>query len=87
MGATLDDIGKWRWGLNVVSGWSEREFDMMGIEVLPHTERYERTAACIEIIKGLCTCEPGTFSHESKWYRIREDVAVNNAATDGGKVS
>src|ERR1700687_253865 len=44
MGATLDHIGKGRWGLNVVSGWSEREFGMMGIEVLPHTERYERTA-------------------------------------------
>ncbi len=72
MGATLDHIGKGRWGLNVVSGWSEREFGMMGIEVLPHTERYERTAAYIEIIKGLWTCEPGTFNHESKWYRIRD---------------
>jgi FMNH2-dependent dimethyl sulfone monooxygenase len=71
MGATLDHIGKGRWGLNVVSGWSEREFGMMGIEVLPHTERYERTAAYIEIIRGLWTCEPGTFNHESKWYRIR----------------
>ena len=72
MGATLDHIGKGRWGLNVVSGWSEREFGMMGIEVLPHTERYERTAAYIEIVKGVCTCEPGTFNHESKWYRIRD---------------
>ena len=71
MGATLDHIGKGRWGLNVVSGWSEREFGMMGIEVLPHTERYDRTAAYIEIIKGLWTAEPGTFNHESKWYRIR----------------
>jgi FMNH2-dependent dimethyl sulfone monooxygenase len=71
MGATLDHIGKGRWGLNVVSGWSEREFGMMGIEVLPHAERYERTGAYIEIIKGLWTCEPGTFNHESKWYQIR----------------
>jgi dimethylsulfone monooxygenase len=71
MGATLDHIGKGRWGLNVVSGWSEREFGMMGIEVLPHGERYARTAAYIEIVKGLWTCEPGAFEHESKWYRIR----------------
>jgi alkanesulfonate monooxygenase SsuD/methylene tetrahydromethanopterin reductase-like flavin-dependent oxidoreductase (luciferase family) len=71
MGATLDHIGKGRWGLNVVSGWSEREFGMMGIEVLPHAERYERTAAYIEVIKGLWTSEPGTFNHESKWYHIR----------------
>src|ERR1700722_18588994 len=72
MGGTLDHIGNGRWGLNVVSGWSEREFGMMGIEVLPHTERYQRTAAYIEIIKGLWTTEPGTFNHESKWYRIRD---------------
>lgn len=71
MGATLDHIGKGRWGLNVVSGWSEREFGMMGIEVLPHAERYQRTAAYIEIVKGLWTCEPGTFNHESTWYRIQ----------------
>jgi dimethylsulfone monooxygenase len=71
MGATLDHIGNGRWGLNVVSGWSEREFGMMGIEVLPHAERYQRTAAYIEIIKALWTLEPGTFNHESKWYRIR----------------
>lgn len=70
MGATLDHIGNGRWGLNVVSGWSEREFGMMGIEVLPHAERYQRTEAYIEIIKGLWTCEPGAFEHESKWYRI-----------------
>jgi FMNH2-dependent dimethyl sulfone monooxygenase len=51
MGTTLDHIGHGRWGLNVVSGWSEREFGMMGIEVIPHAERYQRTAAYIEILK------------------------------------
>jgi alkanesulfonate monooxygenase SsuD/methylene tetrahydromethanopterin reductase-like flavin-dependent oxidoreductase (luciferase family) len=72
MGATLDHISNGRWGLNVVSGWSEREFGMMGIEVLPHDERYARTEAYIEIVKGLWTCEPGSFDYDSKWYRIRE---------------
>jgi alkanesulfonate monooxygenase SsuD/methylene tetrahydromethanopterin reductase-like flavin-dependent oxidoreductase (luciferase family) len=71
MGATIDHISNGRWGLNVVSGWSEHEFGMMGIEVLPHAERYQRTEAYIEILKGLLTSEPGTFDHESKWYRIR----------------
>jgi dimethylsulfone monooxygenase len=71
MGATIDHISNGRWGLNVVSGWSEHEFGMMGIEVLPHAERYQRTEAYIEILKGLWTSEPGTFDHESKWYRIR----------------
>jgi dimethylsulfone monooxygenase len=71
MGATIDHISSGRWGLNVVSGWSEHEFGMMGIEILPHAERYRRTEAYIEILKGLWTSDPGTFNHESQWYRIR----------------
>ncbi len=70
MGATLDHIGQGRWGLNVVSGWSEREFGQMHIPVLPHDERYRRTAAYIEILKGLWTSEPETYSHHSDWYDI-----------------
>ncbi len=72
MGATLDHMSQGRWGLNVVSGWSEREFGMMGIEVMPHAERYQRTAAYIEILKGLWTCEPGAFSYDSPWYHITD---------------
>jgi alkanesulfonate monooxygenase SsuD/methylene tetrahydromethanopterin reductase-like flavin-dependent oxidoreductase (luciferase family) len=72
MGGTLDHIGNGRWGLNVVSGWSEHEFSMMGIEVIPHDERYRRTEAYVEILKGLWTSPPGTFNHESKWYRITD---------------
>jgi dimethylsulfone monooxygenase len=72
MGGTLDHIGNGRWGLNIVSGWSEREFSMMGVEVIPHDERYQRTEAYVEIIKGLWTSPPGTFNHESQWYRITD---------------
>ena len=71
MGGTLDHIGQGRWGLNIVSGWSEREFHQMGIEVIPHEERYARAEAYTEIIKGLWTSEPETFSYESKWYTIK----------------
>jgi FMNH2-dependent dimethyl sulfone monooxygenase len=72
MGATLDHMSHGRWGLNVVSGWSEREFGMMGIEVMPHAERYQRTAAYIEILKGLWMCEPGSFSYDSPWYHVTD---------------
>jgi alkanesulfonate monooxygenase SsuD/methylene tetrahydromethanopterin reductase-like flavin-dependent oxidoreductase (luciferase family) len=72
MGGTLDHIGNGRWGLNVVSGWSEREFGMMGVEVIPHDERYQRTEAYVEILKGLWTSAPGTFNHRSKWYHITD---------------
>ena len=71
MGATLDHIGNGRWGINIVSGWNAHDFAMMGVELLPHAERYARTADFIAILKGLWTEEPGTFDYDSKWYRIR----------------
>ncbi|MEN9727982.1 MAG: hypothetical protein RL434_2348 [Pseudomonadota bacterium] len=70
MGATLDHISKGRWGINLVSGWSKEEFGMMGLDILPHAERYQRTRAFIEILKGLWTQPPGSFNHESPWYRV-----------------
>jgi len=71
MGATMDHMSNGRWGINIVSGWSREEFEMMGIPLLPHEERYQRTAAFIEILKGLWTAEPGTFNYESPWYQIK----------------
>ncbi len=63
MGATLDHIGNGRWGLNVVSGWSEREFGQMHIDVMPHAERYARTSDYIEIIKaGLHLADVSLFA-------------------------
>ncbi|MSR14828.1 MAG: LLM class flavin-dependent oxidoreductase [Gammaproteobacteria bacterium] len=71
MGATLDHIGQGRWGVNLVSGWSKDEFGMMGIDLLPHAERYQRTKAFIEVLKGLWTQAPGCFNYDSPWYTIR----------------
>ena len=67
MGATLAHISGNRWGLNVVSGWSEREFGMMGIELEDHARRYDRTAAFIEILRGLWSEAGQPFDHTSDW--------------------
>ncbi len=71
MGASLDHIGNGRWGINLVSGWNKAEFEMMGVEILEHGDRYRRTAQFIEILKGLWTEPPGSFDYESDWYTIR----------------
>ena len=70
MGATLDHISGGRWGINLVSGWSREEFGMMGVDLLEHGPRYERTAAFIEILRGLWTAPPGSFDHRSPYYTI-----------------
>lgn len=71
MGATLDHLSGGRWGINIVSGWNSSEFEMMGIEILDHGTRYQRTSDFIRILKGLWTEEPGTFDYECPWYTIR----------------
>lgn len=76
MGATLDHVGNGRWGLNLVSGWSKEEFGMMGMDLLPHAERYRRTTAFIEVLKGLWTEPPGTFQHDSPWYHIENGYSL-----------
>lgn len=76
MGATLDHLSGGRWGINLVSGWSEIEFAMMGLELDEHGERYERTAAFVEILRGLWTAPPHTFNHQSKWYTIKDGVSL-----------
>ncbi len=71
MGATLDHIGGGRWGINLVSGWCRPEFEMMGVDILEHGNRYERTEDFIKILKGLWTEPPGTFDFESENYTVK----------------
>lgn len=76
IGATLAHISSDRWGLNVVSGWSQREFDMMGLTLDDHGRRYERSSAFIEIIKSLWDPRGEPVNHCSDWYTIREGVSL-----------
>ncbi|MBT3458233.1 MAG: LLM class flavin-dependent oxidoreductase [Halieaceae bacterium] len=75
MGATLAHMSGDRWGLNVVSGWSAREFGMMGVELAEHGRRYERTAAFIEILRGLWDSSQQPLNHKSDWYSVVDGEA------------
>jgi len=81
MGATLAHISGDRWGLNVVSGWSEREFSMMGVTLEEHQRRYEKTAAFIEILHGLWSTDKQPVNHTSDWYQITNGEASPTPAT------
>ena len=81
MGATLDHISGGRWGINLVSGWSEDEFGMMGIQLEEHADRYQRTAAFIEVLRGLWSEPAGTFNHASKWYTIKGGYSLPQPPT------
>ena len=48
---TADHIGEGRFGLNIVVGWNEGEFEMFGVEQREHEERYDYAQEWIDVIK------------------------------------
>lgn len=48
---TADHVGEGRFGLNLVVGWNEGEFEMFGVEQREHERRYEYGQEWIDAIK------------------------------------
>jgi alkanesulfonate monooxygenase SsuD/methylene tetrahydromethanopterin reductase-like flavin-dependent oxidoreductase (luciferase family) len=71
MGSTLAHMSGNRWGLNIVSGWSQREFGMMGVPLAEHARRYERTSCFVEILRKLWTPSEQPFDYECDWYSVQ----------------
>jgi dimethylsulfone monooxygenase len=67
---TADHIGAGRFGLNVVSGWNEGEFDMFGATLLEHDERYVYTEEWIDVVKRIWS-EPEPFAHAGKYFELK----------------
>ncbi len=50
---TADHVGEGRFGLNLVVGWNEDEFEMFGVEQREHERRYEYGQEWIDAIKAI----------------------------------
>jgi len=48
---TADHIGEGRFGLNIVCGWNEGEFEMFGATLREHEARYEYAQEWLDVIK------------------------------------
>jgi dimethylsulfone monooxygenase len=48
---TADHIGEGRFGLNIVVGWNEGEFEMFGVQQREHEQRYAFAQEWIDVIK------------------------------------
>jgi len=68
-GATIDRVSGGRWSINVTSGWHEEEFAMYGAELVPHDERYARSAEFIQVLRAAWTGEPVSFA--GRYYTVR----------------
>lgn len=68
-GATIDHISGGRWGLNVVTGYAEREMRAFGFkELIGHDEAYEMADEFVCLMKYLWS-EPERFDFEGKYYQ------------------
>ena len=54
---TADHIGRGRFGLNIVCGWNQDEFDMFGAEQRDHDIRYAYGAEWLDVIRSIWESE------------------------------
>jgi len=66
---TADHIGEGRFGLNIVAGWNEGEFEMFGVVQRDHETRYAFAQEWIDVVKR-AWAEPGEFSFEGEFFRL-----------------
>jgi dimethylsulfone monooxygenase len=50
---TADHIGNGRFGLNMVVGWNENEFQMFGVQLREHEQRYEYGQEWLDAVKSM----------------------------------
>ncbi len=66
---TADHIGQGRFGLNIVAGWNEGEFEMFGVEQRGHEDRYEFAQEWIDVIKRAWS-EEDEFDFDGKFFKL-----------------
>src|SRR5882672_6734716 len=67
---TADHIGRGRFGLNIVCGWNQAEFDMFGLAQDPHDDRYARGQEWLEVLLRLWA-EDAPFDYHGRYYQLR----------------
>jgi len=66
---TADHVGHGRFGLNIVCGYNQDEFDMFGLQQEEHDTRYEQGQEWWDIVKKLWS-GAGPPNHEGKFYKL-----------------
>ena len=67
---TADHIGEGRFGLNLVCGWNEGEFEMFGATLRDHEARYAYAQEWLEIVK-LAWSPREDFDFEGHFFRLK----------------
>ncbi len=66
---TADHVGKGRFGLNIVCGWNEGEFDMFGVKAGDHESRYRQGQEWFDVLK--MTWQQDDFSFKGEFFDLK----------------
>ena len=66
---TADHIGEGRFGLNLVCGWNEDEFEMFGATLRAHEARYEYAQEWLDIVK-LVWLSQENFDFDGRFFKL-----------------
>jgi FMNH2-dependent dimethyl sulfone monooxygenase len=67
---TADHIGGGRFGLNLVVGWNEGEFEMFGVEQREHEARYEYAQEWLDVMKTIWSPKQD-FDFEGRFFNLK----------------
>jgi alkanesulfonate monooxygenase SsuD/methylene tetrahydromethanopterin reductase-like flavin-dependent oxidoreductase (luciferase family) len=67
---TADHIGGGRFGLNLVVGWNEGEFEMFGVEQREHEARYEYAQEWLDVMKTIWSPKED-FDFEGRYFKLK----------------
>lgn len=65
---TADHVGHGRFGLNIVCGWNDDEFQMFGMQRMTE-DRYEYAREWLDVVKAVWT-RPDTFDHSGRYFQL-----------------
>jgi alkanesulfonate monooxygenase SsuD/methylene tetrahydromethanopterin reductase-like flavin-dependent oxidoreductase (luciferase family) len=67
---TVDHIGEGRFGINLVVGWNEGEFEMFGVSQKEHDARYDFAQEWLDVIKRAWT-EYDDFDFAGRYLKLK----------------
>jgi dimethylsulfone monooxygenase len=68
--ATVDHISGGRFGLNIVCGWNQDEFEMFGTDLKPHDDRYAHGQEWWDIVQKIWSSQQ-PFDFAGKYFSLR----------------
>lgn len=68
--ATIDHISGGRFGLNVVGGWSRAEFEMFGLKLFEHDQRYDYLEEWVTVVYKLWESKE-EFDFDGRYLKLK----------------